>query len=83
MEALTIDQIKSQYPNQWVLIGNPVLDDTSTLGSIVSKLVKGVVLSASIDKRELAQNAKVLRAGYESVACIFTGTFPPKRRWLL
>jgi hypothetical protein len=83
MHSLTIEQIKTLYPEQWVLIGNPELDDTSSLGSIVSKLIKGVVLSASKDKRELALNAKELRAGYESIACIFTGTFPKKRRWLL
>jgi hypothetical protein len=27
MEVLTIEQIKAQYPDQWVLVGNPILKD--------------------------------------------------------
>ena len=40
-QVLTIDEIRSQYPDQWVLIGNPELKDPQSLGSIVSKIVRG------------------------------------------
>lgn len=83
MEKLTITQIKEMYPNQWVLIGNPELDDKETLGSIVSKLVQGVVLLASKDKRELAYNAKSLKKGFTRTACIYTGEIPQNRIFLL
>ncbi|MBK9462736.1 MAG: hypothetical protein IPN94_25835 [Sphingobacteriales bacterium] len=51
---LTIDEIKAQYPDQWVLVGNPILKDLDTLEAIINKLVQGVVLFASKDKREIA-----------------------------
>lgn len=83
MEILTIEQIKALYPDQWVLVGNPELNEPNTLGSIVNRLIRGFVLSSSKDKRDLVQHAKELRVGYTSVACIYTGTFPTKRKWLL
>lgn len=27
-QVLTIDEIKAQYPDQWVLVGNPVIRQT-------------------------------------------------------
>jgi hypothetical protein len=83
MEILTIAQIREKFPNQWVLIGNPELTNMDTLGSIVSKLVRGVVLMESADKRELAYKAKELRQGFQSITCIYTGEFPKGRKYLL
>jgi hypothetical protein len=83
MKVLTIAEIKAQYPDQWVLVGNPELDDEETLGSIVDKLVRGVVLLHSKDKRELAYKASEAREGYESIACIYTGLFPRNRKYWL
>jgi hypothetical protein len=83
VQLLTVEQIKVQYPDQWVLIGNPLLDDPNTLGSIISKLVSGVVLLGSKDKREIGYRAKELRQGYESVTCVYTGEIPQNRKWLL
>ena len=80
---LTIDEIKNQFPEQWVLIGNPELNDRTTLGSIVSKLVSGVVLFASKDKREIAYKAKDVKEGYTTTACIFTGEIAQNRIFLL
>jgi len=83
MESLTIAQIKAAYPEQWVLVGNPELDDPNTLGSVVSKLVKGVVLYANKDKRELAYMAKDYRKGYSHYTCIYTGEIPKNRNFWL
>lgn len=83
MTVLSIQEIKIAYPNQWVLVGNPTLDDPKRLDSIVNKLISGVVLSASKDRRELAYKAKEVRKGFDSVACIFTGEMPKNRKWLL
>ena len=83
MEVLNINQIREKLPNQWVLIGNPELDNFDTLGSIVSKLLRGVVLMGSSDKRELAYKAKELRKGFRSITCIYTGDFPKGRKYLL
>ena len=82
-EVLTIAEIKAQYPDQWVLVGNPQLTDPTISGSIVNKLVKGLVLYASKDKRELAYRAKDFREQVERTACIYTGEIPQNRKFLL
>ncbi len=83
MQTLTIDQIRSQYPDQWILVGDPKLSDPEINGSIVSKLISGIVLYASKDKRELAYKATSLRKGIETTACIYTGEIPQNRLFLL
>ena len=82
-EVLSFESIRTLYPDQWVLIGDPILDDTSPLGSIASKLMSGVVLLAGKDKREIAYKAKEVRKDYESVTCVYTGAIPQNRKWLL
>lgn len=67
MKALTIEKIKAQYPDQWVLIGNPVLDE-NILGSIIKKMIHGVVLFHSKDKHEVAYKGKDLRVVRPSYA---------------
>ncbi len=82
-EAMSFAAIRALYPDHWVLIGDPELDDSETLGPIASKLQGGVLLLASKDKREIGYRAKVLRQGYASVTCVYTGTIPQNRKWLL
>lgn len=82
-EVLTIAEIKAQYPDQWVLVGNPVLKDLDILEAIINKLISGIVLFASKDKREIAYKAKDLRQGYDGITCVYTGELPQNRRWLL
>lgn len=81
--ALTIDQIRNAYPEQWVLVGNPILNDSNKVGSVVSKLQSGTVLYHSKDKREIAYKTKELTQGVERFACIFTGEVPRNRRFWL
>jgi hypothetical protein len=83
METLTINQIKSKYPNQWILIGNPELSEPEINGSILSKLTQGIVLYASKDKRELAYKAKELKATVKKTACIYTGEISQNKLFLL
>ena len=83
MNVLTIEEIKMQYPDQWVLVGDPDLGEPNVLGSIASKLLKGVVLLSSKDKREIGYRAKEVKAGYSTITCIYTGEFPKNRKWLL
>jgi hypothetical protein len=83
MHSLSFETIKASYPDEWVVVGDPVLDDESTLGSIADKLVKGVVLLHGKDKRELAYKTKEARKGFESITCVFTGEFPKNRKYWL
>lgn len=81
-QILTFAQIKEKFPDQWVLIGNPVLDD-SFVGSIVSKLQAGIVLLWSKDRKELGAKANAARQGYEEIACVYTGEIPQNRKFWL
>ncbi len=82
-EFMSFEAIRALYPDQWVLIGDPEIDNSDTLGPIASKLLGGVVLFTSKDKREIGYRTKELRKGYESVTCVYTGTVPQNRKWLL
>ena len=83
MEILSIQDIKTQYPNQWVLVGNPDLGNGQIVGTIIKKIVSGIVLFHSQDKHEVAYKGKDARKGFKSVTLIFTGEIPKKRKFWL
>lgn len=64
-EELTIDQITEQYPDEWVLLGNPLLSGTS--------IIAGIVLFHSKDKREIAYSDINWRLHFKSAMTVFTG----------
>jgi hypothetical protein len=82
MEKQTIEEIRQQYPDQWVLVGDPELKDGDTLGSIISKLERGFVLLASKDKRETGYKTKEARKGFKSITCIYTGDASMNPKWV-
>lgn len=83
MPVLTLDQIKEQYPDQWVLIGDPELREPELNGLIAPRLRWGTVLLASKDKREIGFLAKDVRGKAAKTVCIYTGEVPKNRRFLL
>ena len=80
---MTIDQIRATYPDQWVLIGEPELNEPAINGSMVSKLASGIVLYASKDKRELGYKAAEFRKDVTFTTCIYTGEIPKNKLFLL
>ena len=82
-KALSIEDIKKMYPDQWVLLGNPVLRNPQSNGAIVNRLITGIVLSVSKNKRELAGKAKDLVGDYEETACVYTGEVAKNKIYLL
>jgi hypothetical protein len=83
MQQMTVEQIRATYPDQWILVGNPELKDPEINGSIVSKLLGGIVLFASKDKREIAYQSASLRQQVDSTVCVYTGEIPKNRLFLL
>ncbi len=81
MEVLTINEIKTQFPNEWVLVGNPQMRENA-LGAIIKKMISGIVLFHSEDKLEVAYKGRDARQGYDNVTLIFTGEIPKKRKFL-
>lgn len=73
-EAMTIDEIKNLYPDEWVLIGNPVMDE----GFL--HVLSGIPVIHSRDKREVAYFGREKAKNYQTVTLIYTGTFKPARK---
>src|SRR5437588_276401 len=63
-EMLTVDQIKSRYKSEWVLLKDPVLAKGP-------RLIKGEVVAHSKDRDEIDRVA--MRLKLKSSAFLFTG----------
>jgi hypothetical protein len=59
-ESLNIDEIKSRYDGEWVLIGDPVADESLSV-------VSGSVLSHSKDRDEVYRKARELKPAYSAI----------------
>ncbi len=73
-EAINIATIKKNYPNEWVLLGNPMMDDSNL------EVLSGVPLYHSKDKKEVCYIGRDKTASFEKITLIFTGTFKPTRK---
>jgi hypothetical protein len=83
MQASTITEIKTTYPDEWVLVGNPLLRNDNFVGSVADMLLSGIVIYHTKDKREIAYKVKELKQGFDKTACIFTGEMPKNRKFWL
>jgi hypothetical protein len=64
-KILTWDEIKIQYPDEWVVLGNPVFDGM--------KVLRGTVLSHHQDKRVASIEGGEQREGFKKFTLTFTG----------
>jgi hypothetical protein len=74
MEILTIEQIKSAYPDMWVLIANPVMDSQNM------EVKQGIPLFSSKDKKEVCYLGREKTKNYPEITLIFTGQIQTVRR---
>lgn len=74
-QMLTFDEIKKMYPDEWVVLGDPVFEG--------AKIVSGVLLVHGKEKQEVAFKGRNLVKGYTSTAFRYTGEFPRNRKFLL
>jgi hypothetical protein len=70
---LDISNIKKLYPDEWVLIGNPVMDDSEI------DVMAGVPIFHSKDKKEVCYIGRSQTADFEKVTLIYTGVFKKSR----
>lgn len=66
------EELKKQYPDEWVLLGNPVMKNTSVLG--------GVVLFHSKDKKEVCYIGRDKTADFSTVTIAFAGEMKQQRK---
>jgi len=72
----SIEDIKKSYPDEWILLGNPVDDE-------YDRTVSGVVLYHGTDKQELAYRDKPLLKNYKKKAIFFNRVTPRENRQVI
>ena len=73
-QLISISDIKSLYPNEWVLLGNPIMDESKI------DVLEGIPLFHSNDKKEVCYIGRDKTANYDKITLIYTGTFRPSRK---
>ena len=64
-KILTWEDIKIQYPDEWVVLGNPVFDGM--------KILQGTVLAHHQDKRVASIEGGERREGFKKFTLTYTG----------
>jgi hypothetical protein len=72
MVALSIDEIKTQFPDEWVLLGNPQ--------TLKSRVLSGIILYHSKDKKEVCYLGRNLTNGYDTITITYTGEHKSMRK---
>ena len=72
---LSIQEIQSAYPDQWVLLGNPLREGATLVG--------GFVICHGMEKRDLLAEGMDWRTQFETATAFFTGVREKGRRFLL
>jgi hypothetical protein len=73
-QPINISEIKSLYPDEWVLIGNPVMDESKI------DVLEGIPLFHSKDKKEVCYIGREKTATSDKITLIYTGTFRVTRK---
>ncbi len=71
---LNINDIKKLYPGEWVLIGNPIMDDSNI------DVVAGIPIFHSQDKKEVCYIGRDKTTDFDKITLIFTGSFKTTRK---
>lgn len=66
-QRLDIEDIKKLYPDEWVLLDNPKMNESEI------SPVSGVVLYHSADKKEVCYLGREKKSGYDTFTLIYTG----------
>lgn len=73
-QSINIKDIKQIYPNEWVLLGNPIMDEKKI------NVLSGIPLYHSQDKKEVCYIGRDKTSAYDKITLIYTGIFKPIRK---
>ena len=73
-QLINISEIKLLYPDEWVLLGNPIMDESKI------DVLEGIPLFHSKDKKEVCYIGRDKTANFDKITLIYTGTFRPTRK---
>ncbi len=69
---VSLEELKKLYPDEWVLLGNPEMENTAVLG--------GVVVFHSKDKKEVCYIGRDKTADFSTVTVAFAGDLKQHRK---
>jgi len=73
-EPRDIDDLKKSYPDEWILLGDPEIDEVD------QEIHSGILLYHSPDKREVCYLGRPLTAEYDKIALFFNRVTPRGKR---
>ena len=73
-QLINISDIKLLYPNEWVLLENPIMDESRI------DVLEGIPLFHSKDKKEVCYIGRDKTANFDKITLIYTGKFRPIRK---
>ena len=73
-QLLDISVIKELYPDEWVLLGNPIMDESKI------DVLEGIPLFHSKDKKEVCYIGRDKTSNFDKITLIYTGSFKPVRK---
>ncbi len=73
-QLLGINEIKALYPDEWVLLGNPEMDNSQI------DVVSGIPIYHSKDKKEVCYIGRSKTVDFDKITLIFTGNFSKTRK---
>ena len=73
-QLLNIEEIKATYPDEWVLLGNPIMDESKI------EVISGIPLFHSKDKKEVCYIGRGKTSDFDKITLVYTGTFKPARK---
>jgi hypothetical protein len=73
-QVISITDIKNLYPDEWVLIGNPIMDDSKI------DVLSGIPIFHSKDKKEVCYIGRDKTSNFDKITLIYTGSFSPARK---
>ncbi len=73
-QLIDIADIKSLYPGEWVLLGNPIMDESKI------DVLWGIPLFHSKDKKEVCYIGRDKTSNFDKITLVYTGTFMPTRK---
>ena len=73
-QKMNIDDIKKLYPDEWVLLGNPTMDEPEI------DVLAGVPIFHSKDKKEVCYIGRDRTSDFDKITLIYTGSPKPSRK---
>ena len=73
-QLINISDIKLLYPNEWVLLENPIMDESRI------DVLEGIPLFHSKDKKEVCYIGRDKTTNFDKITLIYTGEFRPIRK---